>query len=771
LKEILVHPIDSVISDHALITFTLELLNTNKSQRKTINFRKYADINATVVNETISPYLVGADLDFMSATELVTFYEKTASEVVNKLCPLIEKVIIVKDNMPWFDSSILALRRIRRQAEKLWRNTRTENSRYEYVQARRAVVDAIKVTKTNYYRDKVNSCNGDQRKLWNTLSNLMGKNRSSPLPSGDDFTLAKDFSTFFGNKVSTLRTVIDAQTQPREFSQQYLNIDFTFTNKQHFEFLPVTEESVKEIVKKLNKTNCLLDIIDVKKAFILFERFIPLITMIINKSFAEGVFPLSLKSAMVRPLLKKDNLDRELMKNYRPVSNLSFLSKVMESVILSQLWIHLDTCKAIPKFQSAYQKHHSTETALCRIYNDLVQNVCDGYSSVMVMLDLSAAFDTIDQDLLLNDLNNTGVSGAAIALLRSYLNGRSQSIIIGQSQSEPLNLLYGVPQGSVLGPILFIMYTASLSKVIESHNIDYHMYSDDTQLYLRLNNIEHGKSDLSSLLSDIKLWMTQRKLMLNETKTDLIIIRGNNRSVINRQFGFLTFGDSHIFPCDKLKNIGMMFDSKLSFEAHINNVVKKCNYHIRNLYTLKCYLDNDALLTLVHSLITSNIDYCNVLFYGIPKKYVGKLQRIMNRAVRLIFGLPRRCSITPYLIRLHWLPIKARIEYKVCLLTFKVLKFQEPMYLFELLSPYVTEANAVLRSQDDHLRLTEPIVTHGRNFVDRSFAFSAPRLYNALPYDIRNESTVESFKKKLKTHMFELSYNDFDQSISERFRC
>jgi hypothetical protein len=493
--------------------------------------------------------------------------------------------------------------------------------------------------------------------------------------------------------------------------------------------------------------------------------------MIINKSFAEGVFPISLKNSMVQPLLKKDNLDKELMKNYHPVSNLSFLSKVLESVMLSQLWLHLDSCNAISKFQSAYQKHHSTETALCRIYSDLVQNVCDGYSSVMVMLDLSAAFDTIDHDILLDDLRKSGVSGAAISLLRSYLNGRSQSVIIGESQSESFNLLHGVPQGSVLGPILFIVYTASLSKLIDAHNIGYHMYSDDTQLYLRLTNVERSKCDLSSLLSDIKLWMTQRKLMLNEAKTDLIIIKGNNRPVIDQHFGFLTFGGSQIYPCDKVKNVGMMFDSKLSFEAHINNVVKKCNYHIRNLYTLKSYLDNDTLLTLVHSLITSNIDYCNVLFYGISKKYVGKLQRIMNRAVRLIFGLPRRCSITPYLIRLHWLPIKARIEYKVCLLTFKVLKYQEPMYLFELLSPYATEANAVLRSQDDNLRLTEPIATHGRNFVDRSFAFSAPRLYNALPYDIRNASTVESFKKKLKTHMFELSYNNYDQSISERFRC
>jgi hypothetical protein len=299
-------------------------------------------------------------------------------------------------------------------------------------------------------------------------------------------------------------------------------------------------------IKKFNKTNCTLDIIDVTKAFTLFEKCIPLFTRIINKSIAEGVFPLSLKEAMVRPLLKKDNLDRELMKNYHPVSNLSFLSKILESIILSQLWLHLDTCNAISKFQSAYQKHHSTETALCRIYSDLVQNVCDGYSSVIVMLDLSAAFDTIDHEFLLDDLRKTGVSETAISLLRSYLNERSQSVIIGESQSEPFTLLYGVPQGSVLGPILFIVYTASLSKVIEAHNIGYHMYSDDTQLYLRLTNVERSKCDLSSLLSDIKLWMIQRKLMLNETKTDLMIIRGNNRTTLDQQFGSLTFGNSQI---------------------------------------------------------------------------------------------------------------------------------------------------------------------------------------------------------------------------------
>jgi hypothetical protein len=386
------------------------------------------------------------------------------------------------------------------------------------------------------------------------------------------------------------------------------------------------------------------------------------------------------------------------------------------------------------------------------------------------LLDLSAAFDTVDHHTLLEDYTRLGITQSAFSLLKSYLVGRTQAVVIGDSFSESKDLQFGVPQGSVLGPILFVAYTSSLAIVLKAHGVAFHLYADDTQIYIRITGIGEVKQKLQILLSDISLWMLKRKLKLNEGKTELIIIRGNNRIDIRNDFGTLTSGQAQLSPVDFVKDIGVIFDQKLSFEKHIKNAVSKCNYHIRNLYSVRKYIDRKSMLTLVHSLIVSQIDYCNCLFYEIPNKHLRRLQSVLNRAARLIFGLPPRHSTTPSLIELHWLPIKARIEFKICLMTYRILKYQEPKYLLELLEPYSSGSGMRLRMADDGVHLNEPRAINERSFNDRSFSYSAPRLYNRLPLYIREINCDESFKKKLKTFLFERAYDLHQLSINQEYQ-
>ena len=194
-------------------------------------------------------------------------------------------------------------------------------------------------------------------------------------------------------------------------------------------------------------------------------------------------------------MLKKPGLDVEDMSSFRPVSNLSFLSKIVERAMLDQLLPFLEENRITPKNQSAYRQFHSTETALCKIHNDLVTNACSGKASLLVLLDLSAAFDIVDHDVLLADLFSCGIP----SLLKSYLTNRFQRTSVGASLSEPVHLQFGVPQGSVLGPILFTLYTSSLATLLEAHNVAYHFYADDTQIYIRIDSIEDVMEKLSSL--------------------------------------------------------------------------------------------------------------------------------------------------------------------------------------------------------------------------------------------------------------------------------
>ena len=362
----------------------------------------------------------------------------------------------------------------------------------------------------------------------------------------------------------------------------------------------------------------------------------------------------------------------------------------------------------IPVHQSAYRKQHSTETALRKIYDDLVSNTCHGQHSLLVVLDLSAAFDTVDHEILLQELSQCGVQDSALALLRSYLENRYQQVIVDGKVSEPSRVRCGVPQGSVLGPVLFLVYTRSLALLLTAHGVEFHFYADDTQIYIRITNIAETKAKIVSLMSDIKTWMGRKKLKLNEGKTEILLVAGNLRSDVAGDFGTLSVGNSTLAPADMVQNLGVIFDPELSFRKQIDAVIRNCNYQIRNIYAIRKYLDRKCLHSLVYSLVISRIDYCNSLYIGLPNYLLRKLQTVMNRSARLIYSLPPRVPTTKYLIELHWLPIKARIEFKICLMAFKALRLGEPKYLSDLLVRQSPGLGVDLRSSNDPFQLVEP---------------------------------------------------------------
>ena len=216
----------------------------------------------------------------------------------------------------------------------------------------------------------------------------------------------------------------------------------------------------------------------------------------------------------------------------------------------------------------------------------------------------------------------------------------------------------------------------------------------------------------------INIKMARRKLKLNNGKTGIIVIRGNLRNVSVANFGVMSLGDIQLVPCESAKNLGVVLDSSLSFRSHIDSIVKTCNFHIRNLYMIKDFVNRKNLVTLVHSLIVSKVDYCNSLFIGLPNVILKKVQSVLNRAARLIFNLPPRVPTTSSLIELLWLPVKARIELKI--ITYKALKFNQPSYFRELLSFSSHESTLGLQSTDDPYCVHEPRAIGERGFANRS---------------------------------------------------
>ena len=514
---------------------------------------------------------------------------------------------------------------------------------------------------------------------------------------------------------------------------------------------------VKQLIQNSSLKSCPLDPMPstlVSKC----EDLLPVLTKIVNNSLQSGCFPEIWKEALVFPLLKKPGLD-VIFKNFRPVSNLSFVSKLIERAAFNQIHGHLVRNNLYPVAQSAYRRNHSTETALLKVMNDILLNMNKQHVTILVLLDLSAAFDTVDHSILLNRLSSKlGLNGTALAWFRSYLSGRSQRVSVRGTVSDKFDLRYGVPQGSCLGPLLFTVYASALFDVVEKHLPTVHCYADDSQLYISFSPKAHsGQADavasIEHCIQDIRQWMSQDKLLMNDAKTELLLI-GTRQQLAKITIGGITVGHSVIAPQSPIRNPGVWLDSDLSIGDHITKTSSAAFYYLYNIRRIRKYLSKECTETLIHAFISSRLDYCNSLLYGLPAYQIQKLQRVQNSAARLVFHESKFCHITPLLRALHWLPVAYRIVFKILLLTFKAIHKLAPTYISELVSPKDTGGRYYLRSNNGKL-LNIPPCKSLSTLGDRSFYMAAPKLWNDLPLFIRNISSVNAFKKALKTHLFQ----------------
>ena len=476
----------------------------------------------------------------------------------------------------------------------------------------------------------------------------------------------------------------------------------------------------------------------------------------INASLSSGTVPDSLKNGIIIPLLKKPSLDPSLFANYRPITNIPFLSKVFEKVVASALVKYLDENQLFDPYQSAYRKGHSTESALLKVYNDMLVARDKGHCVLSVYLDLSAAFDTIDHIILIRRLSEIGVSDTPLAWFLSYLSSRHQSVLVNSVLSEPLAVKCGVPQGSTLGPILFLIYMQPLGKIIQKYDIQYHMYADDTQMYSSFPPECRTEvvNRMELCIDEVQSWLAYNKLCFNASKTE-VLYTAPARSVVP-VLQQLRVGNTSTTPSTEVRNIGVTLDPSLSMEKHISNTCKVVRYHLHNIRKVRQFLNADATSKLVHALVTSRLDYCNGVLYGLPWKSLRKLQLQLNVAARLIALTPKREHITPTLHRLHWLPIHLRINFKILLFVYKSLHGSSPHYISNLITLRSAACTRTLRSTTSSSTILDSPVGRLKTCGDRSFYVAAPKLWNQLPKAVRESPSLAVFKSRLKSYLFSL---------------
>jgi hypothetical protein len=403
-------------------------------------------------------------------------------------------------------------------------------------------------------------------------------------------------------------------------------------------------------------------------------------------------------------------------------------------------------------FQSAYKASHSCETALIRVQDDLLRAIDDKKVCILILLDLSAAFDTVDHTILIKRLSsNYHIHGTALNWYISYLTGRDQTVVINGTKSAPRPLSFSVPQGSILGPELFIKYAAPVTEIIKKHNLNYHIYADDTQIYIFCDpsDIQSSIKRIEACVAEIRTWMSQNFLKFNDAKTEMILL-GKKSQLEQITDPEIKIGEFKIKASKSVRNIGVQFDQYLNMEEHVRKTCKAATFNLRNIYRIRKFLTCDATVKLIHAFISSKIDYGNALLAGVPNKLIHKLQLIQNTAARIVVNASKYDHVTPILRKLHWLPVKQRVQYKVLVTTFKALNGLAPGYLTDLLKPYRPQRQ--LRSSSKML-LQSPkwnLKTYGH----RAFSSMAPTWWNVLPEKIRLIDSLETFKNNLKTHLF-----------------
>ena len=471
----------------------------------------------------------------------------------------------------------LASERSTRRLERSFLLDKSDNQRKElWHTAIKAQRRLFQHKRSSYLRRRIVDVQGDGRTLWKSLHSLLTPPAEAQSPLTPDELLG-----YFDKKIVDVRASTE-DASPPDIPENYSQFPSLTT------FDEVTAENVEKLLTDSAVKQCELDSMPVRLLKTFRYAFAPILAMLINISLVSGILPELHKRAIIRPRIKKPGLDLSDPANYRPISNLSFVSKLVERVVHRQISNHIESHNLLPPTQSGFRKYHSTETAVVKVYNDIVMALDAGFITALLLLDFSAAFDCVDHAILLQILQlQFGITSTALLWIISFLSNRSHKVRIGAKTSETYNILFGVPQGSILGPLLFILYTSNITNIAHRFGITIHLYADDTQLYVKLStrDIIDTKSRLIQCIQEIQAWSASMRLKLNAAKTELIWF--DRKLSCDNDFPSKTLNSEasslNITPSKVVRNLGVLIDCQLTMVSHVSEITRACYFHLRRI--------------------------------------------------------------------------------------------------------------------------------------------------------------------------------------------
>lgn len=724
-----VHPTFDA-SDHFLVKCQLHI-KVSKPKPTLISYRDFKHFDQMAFHGDLLDVPFHNLLHLRDVNEKLKMFNLYILHLFDKHAP-VRNARISKKRAPWITANIKYLMKLRDKALSKYKQRQTPENWERYRQLRNQTTNAILNEKRGYLHS--NLIRNTQKNNWKLLRELgVYSGKAKPIP--EHIGTADDINNFFTN--AALSSTPDPET-----------LNFYSQNKKQdtgtFQFRLATLDEVQTALLSIKSQAVGTDGIGVSMLCRCCPHILPYILHIVNSCIETSIFPDIWKSSFLLPVPKVPAPSE--LKDLRPISILPTLSKVLEKVLESQIREHIETYRLLPTVQSGFRKDHSCATALLRVTNDILEAADRGELTALVLLDYSKAFDRLNHQLLLAILKFLGFENSACQLIQSYLTGRTQSVKLNSGVSGRVGVSCGVPQGSILGPLFFTLYTSQLINSLRYATVQ--LYADDTQLYISFcpENILEAIERLSADLDQLLRLSTQHCLELNPKKCQILLFgRAQTREQYQDLLRINLAGQT--LSCSTLaRNLGLLLDVNLRFTEHISNCIRKAFVNLKLVFNQRHLLSQDLKKMLCDSLVLSQFTFCDTL-YGpcLLERDARRIQMMQNSCVRMICGIRKyERGVSAKMREIGWFTMSERRMFHSLVMFNKIIVNKRPDYLYNKLKFRYDSHALDLRHKST---ITPPL--HKTTLFERSFSYQVSLIYNKVPANLKS-APVQVFKNAIR---------------------